>query len=114
MSMLDKALAAFGLQRTETTAERKELDRLRFCTDTDEQYLAALHQAVLIAQMGGTTDEKLEALMHLGTVGMMLPMTEQALHRVGIDTRPWGEVEAEWRTRQPQSGEGDGIPNLLG
>lgn len=98
MSVLDKVLAAFGLQAIDTaTKERAELDRLRFCTDSDEQYLATLHQAVLIAQMGGVTDEKLEALLHLGAVGMMLPGTEQALHQVGVDTRPWRVVEAEWR-----------------
>lgn len=98
MSILDKVLAALGLQAIETaTKEHAELDRLRFCTDSDEQYLATLHQAVLIAQCGGIADEKLEALMHLGVTGMMLPGTEQALHGVGIDTRPWREVEAEWR-----------------
>lgn len=98
MSVLDRVLATFGLQAIETAVkERKELDRLRLCTTSDERYLATLHQAVLIAQCGGITDEKLEALMHLGTTGMMLPGTEEALHGVGIDTRPWHEVEAEWR-----------------
>lgn len=102
MSMLDKVLTAFGLQAIHTAAkERAELDRLRSCTDSDEQYLATLHQAVLIAQCGGITDEKLEALMHLGTTGMMLPGTEKALHGVGIDTRPWREVEAEWKAGRP-------------
>lgn len=98
MSMLDKVMAALGYQAIDTaTKERAELDRLRFCTASDEQYLATLHQAVLIALMGGTTDEKLEALLSLGACEMMLPATEEALHRAGIDTRPWREVEAEWR-----------------
>lgn len=96
--MLGKILAALGLQAIDTAAkEAKELDRLRFCTESDEQYLAALRQAVIIAQCGGITDEKLEALLHLGVTGMMLPGTEEALHGVGIDTRPWREVEAEWK-----------------
>lgn len=100
MNILDKILTAFGLQYIDTAAkEHAELDRLRFCTDSDEQYMAHLHQAVLIAQCGGITDEKLEALLHLGTTKMMLPMTEQALHAVGIDTRPWRELEAEWRAK---------------
>ena len=98
--MLDKVLAALGLQAIDTAAkEAKELDRLRLCTDSDEQYVAALRQAVIIAQCCGITDEKLEALLHLGTTGMMLPGIEQALHDVGIDTRPWREVEAEWRSK---------------
>lgn len=102
MSMLEKILTAFGLQFIDTAAkEHAELDRLRLCTESDEQYLTALHQAVLIAQCGGITDEKLEALMHLGTTGMMLPGTEEALHAVGIDTRPWREVESEWRAGRP-------------
>ncbi len=96
MNMLDKILAGLGLQSIDTAAkEHAELGRLRFCTDSDEQYLATLHQAVLIAQCGGTTDEKLEALLSLGACEMMTPATEQALHGVGIDTRPWREVEAE-------------------
>jgi hypothetical protein len=98
MSMLDKILAGLGLQSINTaTKERTELDQLRFCTDSDEQYLAALHQAVLIAQCGGITDEKLEALLHYGTWGMMSPGAEKALHSAGIDTRPWREVEEEWK-----------------
>lgn len=101
MSMLTTILSAFGLQLAETTEERKVLDRLAYCTANHEEYMRALQQAVIIAQAGGTTDEKLEAMLHLGAVEMMTPSTEQALHSVGIDTRPWAVVSEEWKAGRP-------------
>lgn len=88
MSVLDVVLAAFGLQRAETSEERKELDRLAYCTASRAEYLLRLHQAVLIAQAGGISDEKLEALLHLGVVGTITPPIEEALRAVEIDPRP--------------------------
>jgi hypothetical protein len=102
VNIVEKILTAFGLQYIDTAAkEHAELDRLRLCTNSDEQYLATLHQAVLIAQCGGITDEKLEALLALGATGVMLPGTEEALHKAGIDTRPWAVVSEEWKAGRP-------------
>lgn len=109
--MIHRILAALGLQLAEPSKERDLLNRLAACTTNDEQYLATLHQAVLIAQMGGTTDEKLEALLALGATEMMMPYTERALNDVGIDTRPWAMVQQEQEAATPTSTKGTLCPH---
>src|SRR5665647_3933524 len=70
------------------------LGSLARVTTGQDEVLERLGQALMIAQMGGVTNEVLGVLLHLAVARTMTPTVAQRLRDVGIDPCPMDAAPA--------------------